>query len=233
MIERAGTTGGIDVDAFGACIPSLCEFGRAPAVIYGTSIGALTGDRFQVNIDAGFARWVLLGQLKAGPTLVITGYTAITDGSGRKNLTFKNTFKPVAAASSTIAATPVTDYVAGNQPRPVAGLLGVWTNTDPSTGYIARLEVSTAADGSLRVHELGACGGGTCENGTVPGVTYGASTTSRTASKFIASFNFGYSLHQVVASYSSHTGVLTVASYTQYVDASGRSNVEITDTFQR
>src|SRR5690242_12904790 len=72
VISPSRSVGGISVDMFGACVPSLCEWGRAAATIYGPNVSATTGQSFQVNLNQGFARRVDFGQLQVSPTGALT-----------------------------------------------------------------------------------------------------------------------------------------------------------------
>jgi hypothetical protein len=235
VIQSTGTTGGITVDAFGNCNPSFCEWGRAPATIYGTTVASTRGRQFQVNIDQGFARKVLFGKLttspSTGPRLTVSEFAAFTDGSGRKNYAIKEVFATTDPGTTTTDATPVSDYPSGDPPLPVAGMVGTWTNTNAATHSIVELDISAAGDGSLLVHELGACSPSPCENGTVGAISYGSSTVAAHGAKFIAPYDFGFARQQLAASFNAHTGRLTVMEYFEFTDGSGRSNFELTETF--
>ena len=99
------------VDAFGACVPTLCEWGLVPAIVYGPNVSAKTGAAFQT--DQGFvnpnsvpgkssewSRTQLIGQLNVSvdlprlsrPVLVVRELTAFEDGSGRANYTVVESF---------------------------------------------------------------------------------------------------------------------------------------------
>src|SRR5205814_2276785 len=41
--------GNVTVDAFGACSPTYCEWGKVPAIVYGPSVSATSGAAFQTN----------------------------------------------------------------------------------------------------------------------------------------------------------------------------------------
>jgi hypothetical protein len=234
LVIAADGAGGIVVDAFGACTPTLCEWGRAPAVVYGGNVSSTRGSRFQVNIDHGFARSVLLGRLGksgAGPVLRLTGYTAFTDGSGRRNYSWTDEYTRTAPATTSVDATPTVDYPMGFEPTPADGIVGTWVNTNPNTPAVVMLEITASVTGSLLVHEFGACSPSPCDNGIVPGVVYGASVSSTTGDRFIAAYEPGFKRHQLFATFRPKNGTLVVSEFSEFIDGSGRSNYEMTETF--
>jgi hypothetical protein len=237
VIAPSRSAGGVTVDMFGACSPSLCEWGRAPATIYGSSVSAVTGTAFQVDINQGFARRVDFGQLKAAATgalkLTVREHNMYTDGSGRHDWVQTETFVPAGAAATSLDATPASDYPAGLQVAPNAALTGTWKNVNAATNSIPQLIVSTDASGALLVHEFGACSPSMCDNGTVGAISYGKDTTSTTGNAFLAPYTFGFKNQQLVATYQPAIGVLTVSEYSEFLDGSGRSNYVKTEKFKK
>ena len=90
------TTGkGIAVDGFGACTPTLCEFGRITGTVFGPTVSATIGTAFAAQWNFGFARTVVLATYSAPlkvPTLTVQEFTSFTDGSGRHNYMVTETF---------------------------------------------------------------------------------------------------------------------------------------------
>jgi hypothetical protein len=78
-LTRAGD-GSLLVHAYGACTPTPCDNGVAPAIAY----AAPTGTRFLVPADYGFKRSLLAASISAG-TLTVTTLSEFTDSSGRSN----------------------------------------------------------------------------------------------------------------------------------------------------
>jgi hypothetical protein len=237
VIAPSRSAGGITVDMFGSCTPSLCEWGRAPATVYGPNVSATIGKSFQIDIDQGFARRVDYGILKfspaGAPTLYVREHNMYTDSSGRHDWVATETFVPGEAAGTSVDATPASDFPAGLQVTPNPALVGTWKNVNASTNSIRRLIVGTASDGSLLVHEFGACSPTSCDNGTVAAISYGKNISSSTGSAFLAPYEFGFARQQLVASYSPATGQLQVTEYTEFQDGSGRSNYRHTEQFHK
>ena len=185
--------GGLLVEAFGHCTP-LCDVGQVSATIYAPPGSTDPGRSFATNQDDGFKRLVLLGQLTSGhhPKLNVDEFSVFTDGSGRRNYSMTERFVKSADQPTGAAGTPVTDYVAGDQPHPASSLVGTWTNTSADSQGILELDITRAADGTLLVHELGACHPDPCDNGTVPAIAYGRLPDSANASRCLAAFDFPF-----------------------------------------
>lgn len=235
VIAPSRDAGGITVDMFGSCSPTLCEWGRAPAIVYGPNVSSTTGKSFQVDINQGFARRVDFGKLTVSATgaekLTVREHNMYTDGSGRHDWVATETFVPAGSAATSSDATTATDYPAGLQVAPNPALTGTWNNVNPGTNSITHLVISNAADGSLLVHQFGKCSPSDCDNGTVGAISYGKDISSTTGNSFLAPYTFGFADMQLVATYSPSTHILTVVEYTQFLDASGRSNYTVTERF--
>ncbi|MDM7938800.1 MAG: hypothetical protein QUS07_00460 [Methanothrix sp.] len=109
---------------------------------------------------------------------------------------------------------------------------GSWTNVDPNTGGITRLDI--AASGSLvKVHAWGRCHPTDCDWGTVQAQPFAASASSDIASAdtLIAVFDSGFSETTLVIKPAGNR--LNVNSYDRFKDNSGRSNYMASYTFQK
>lgn len=107
-----------------------------------------------------------------------------------------------------------------------APLIGTWKNVNPSTRDI--VEVVIAASGSgISVNVYGACSPTPCNWGPVTGTAYAASVSARPAVAFSAQYSFSFAQVTVVGH---HTGQhLTIQTFTNFTDGSGRSNLYTTD----
>ena len=243
IVIRRDTAGKISVDAFGACTPTLCEWGIVPGTVYGSSVSSTVGTEFRTNqrflssTGAEFARTALFGKLVPtayGLRLTVREFTVFTDGSGRRNFTVTESFTLGSGPSPTKAGLPVSTFPLGLAPAPVSGLYGTWKNVS-ATPALVKIDI-TAAPGAPLVRAYGACSPTPCDLGTVRGVTYGTSISSTTGTTVLAPYTFGFKNEQLIIGYSRlSTGEerLTVANFNEFTDGSGRSNYQKTETFVR
>ncbi len=240
VVITPNRTGNVSVDAFGACVPSLCEWGRVPAIVYGSSVSATSGLNFQTNQRflsgrTEFERTTLLGSLaktRAGLRLTLRELTVFTDGSGRKNMTVTETFRRGAAHASTHAGLPVAAYRPGNPPS-VAGALGKWVNPAPTGGLVAITITGTATHPI--VEGFGQCSPTPCDFGRTRAIGYGPSISSPRGNTLLAPYAFGFKKTQLVITYArTRAGErLSVAEYNEFTDGSSRSNYLKTETLVR
>lgn len=236
IVVTPAAGGAVLVDGFGACTPTSCEWGQVPATVFGPNVSSGVGEAWTTSQSFGFADDVLTARLthtgKGQPLLVVQDYVTFLDGSGRSNFTVTDKFRPAPAISPTIAGTVAAGFPAGAPVHPVASLAGTWINnsSSPATSDVI---LSQAADGSLLVHAYGNCVPTACDMGQVGGVTFGAGPTSTTGRRFLAPYAFGFKNELMAGSLSADGATLTVTSYSQFTDGSGRSNYTITETFHR
>ena len=85
--------------------------------------------------------------------------------------------------------------------------------------------------GVLLVRAYGYCPPVPCTWGAVTGITFGVSVSSTTGSTFLAPFTFAFA-HKLLDGTVNAAGTrLTVQTWTEFTDHSGRSNYETTETF--
>jgi hypothetical protein len=234
--------GNVTVDAFGACVPTLCEWGAVPAVVYGTTVSSISGATFQSNqrfLSSGkeWSRTTLLGSLaktRVGLRLTLRELTVFEDGSGRRNYNVTETFAKSDGQKPTHSGNPVSGYVLGAPPALASGVLGSWKNISPTGGLVA-VKI-TGSVGAPIVNAFGRCSPTACNWGRVRGITYGASISSPTGATLLAPYKFGFKNAQLVIRYSrtvNRVERLTIAEYNEFTDGSGRSNYAMTETFVR
>jgi hypothetical protein len=226
--------GGLLVDQFGACTPTLCEIGEVPAVIYAPAGSTNPGPAFETNQDEGFERRVTFGQLSghgSGRRLTLNEYHLFTDASGRHNFIHTERFVPGGSVTATVTGTPVGDYPGGDQAHAANALVGTWHNTDALASGILELDISRAGDGTLLVHQFGVCHPDPCDNGTAPGISIAQRINSTSASQYIAAYDFGFAREIDTASLTSHT--LRVVEHIEFTDGSARPNIINVETFTR
>ena len=236
-IVIAPSGGGIEVDGFGACEPTSCQWGNVPGTVFGTNVSSPVGNSFEANWDFGFSRTVFLATLTHGifiQVLTVQEFTTFTDHSGRSNFEVTETFvRSATPISPTLNGTPGHNYPLGDSPSPSVALLGNWVNTSPTGGNIRRIIISLNFNGTLSVRVFGNCVPTSCSWGKVKGITFGTSISSLRGRVFLAPYQFGFANKLVDGSINLFGTRLTVRTYTEFTDHSGRSNYVSTDTFFR
>jgi hypothetical protein len=231
-----GNNSGIGVDGFGACSPSPCEWGNVPGTIFGANVSSAAGGSFEATWNFGFARTVFLGTLNARekvPTLTVQEFTTFTDNSGRADYTVTETFTRAKPIAPTRNGTAASSYPLGDSVAPVSSLLGTWINTSPASPGIREIILRRTPAGTLSASVFGACVPTLCAWGTITGITFGTSISSATGQTFLAPYQFSFAKKLVDGTLNTAGTVLTVQTYTEFTDSSGRSNYLITDTFTR
>ncbi len=90
ITDRGGGTIGVHI--FGACHPTACDNGTTKGIVYSKDIHNTAGKGFTTTSRSSFAKDVIVGVIK-GQKLVVTDFTHYTDGSGRVDNFFKDTFQ--------------------------------------------------------------------------------------------------------------------------------------------
>jgi hypothetical protein len=240
IISKRG--GNIAVDAFGVCHPTLCEWGAVPGIVYGANVSSASGLTFQSNqrFLSGSTEWsrtALQGTVArrgAGLVLTVRELTVFEDGSGRKNYTRVETFKPGEGQQPSKLGNSVSTYPLGDRPLLVAGAFGTWKPTTASSG-LAELQIG-GSQASPTIEAFGQCSPTPCDWGAVRSVTYGSSVSSRVGSVVLAPYSFGFKNAQVVVQYGLNAAgdeQLIVKVYNEFTDGSGRSNYLLAQTFER
>lgn len=235
-IVISGNRGGIKVDGFGACSPSPCQWGNIPGTVFGANVSSATGSSFEANWNFGFARTVLLGTLtrhRLFPMLTVQEFTTFTDHSGRANYTVTETFVRAKPIRPTRNGVPAANYPLGDWVAPAPSLLGTWINISPTSPGIRMIILGLNPGGTLSVRVFGACVPTLCVWGKVTGITFGTSISSLSGRTFLGPYRFSFARKLVDGTLNKTGRVLTVQTYTEFTDHSGRSNYLSTDTFIR
>jgi hypothetical protein len=85
--------------------------------------------------------------------------------------------------------------------------------------------------GVLRVHAYGYCSPVPCNWGTITGITFGPSVSATTGGTFLAPYAFSFARALLDGTVNSAGTRLTVKTWTEFTDHSGRSNYETSETF--
>jgi hypothetical protein len=242
VVVQPTRIGNVTVDAFGACTPTFCEWGKVPAIIYGANVSSTTGATFQtdqrfLNGTTEWSRTTLFGRVvrtDLGLRLQLQEHTVFEDGSGRKNYNVDETFALGKGVAPSKLGNSVSTYRRGNPPLLAAGALGSWVPTVASGG-LAGINI-TGTTAVPVVQALGQCSPTPCDWGKVRGITYGTSISSTTGRTMLAPYAFGFKKAQLRIVYGRNADgrpILKVAEYNEFTDGSGRSNYVKYETFVR
>jgi len=242
IVVQAAKGGSVLVDAFGACTPTLCEWGRVPAVVYGASVSSTAGTSFQSNqrfLSGGreWSRTQLFGTVTrttAGLRLTVREFTTFSDSTSRKNYTVTEVFALGKPAVVTKLGSPVATYVLGHRPAMNAGMFGTWVPSG-SSNNLAKVVIAGSA-GAPVVHAFGACTPTPCDMGSVSGITYGATISTLRGTSALAPYTFSFKKTQLLLKYtisSTDVETLTVVAYNEFTDGSARSNYVVTQNLVR
>jgi hypothetical protein len=235
-IVIGGNSSGIEVDGFGACSPTSCQWGNVPATVFGTNVSSPAGGSFEASWNFGFSRTVLLGTLTGRgrvPVLTVQEFTTFTDHSGRSDFAVTETFTRTRPIWPTSGGTASATYPLGAPVAPESALLGTWISTSPATSAIRKIVLGRNPDGTLSVSAYGACVPTLCAWGRITGITFGTSISSTSGRTFLAPYQFGFAGKLADGTLDRSGRMLTVQTYTEFTDNSGRSNYVTTDTFTR
>jgi hypothetical protein len=236
LVISPNGSGGITVDTFGRCgAPTLCEYGKVPAVVFGAAADSTTGAFFQTNQAFASYNKVLSGRLintTAGRRITLDRYVAWKVSSRHNSgSTYQFKRESTSTAGTTKSGTATTAYPAGNQPSPTASLLGTWNNTNASTRGLAKVVITLGGGGSLLVHAFGACTPTLCDNGTFTAITYGPNSSAPSGGRFLAPNDPGFKRETFAGRLVAGSGTLKLTYFSEFTDASGRSNYAISETF--
>jgi hypothetical protein len=225
---------GIAVDGFGACSPTPCEFGRIPGTVFGPNVSAKVGTAFAAQWNFGFERTLVLatyGITPKAPILTVQEFVTFTDASARSNYAITETFTKGKAIKVTKVGTSAADYPLGHPVSPLSTLPAIWVNT-AATGNVRAIILSLGSgSGLLEVHAYGFCSPVPCNWGTVQGITFGTSVSSISGGTFLAPYRFGFANKLIDGRVNATGTLLTVQTWTEFTDHSGRSNYVSADTF--
>jgi len=89
LTEKGGV---LEVSAFGACSPTPCDWGEAPAQPYAASVSGGPAVAFSANYAFSFKKTILTGHLD-GDHLIVEDFNVFVDKSGRSPYFSQGTFK--------------------------------------------------------------------------------------------------------------------------------------------
>lgn len=83
--------GALEVQVFGRCSPSDCDWGKASVLTYGANVSDANHWTATAVYSKGFANTILVMNLR-GKTMTVQSLTQFTDGSNRQNYTTTEAF---------------------------------------------------------------------------------------------------------------------------------------------
>jgi hypothetical protein len=93
-VVLTNTGGSLGVHAYGACVPTPCDWGQVPGQAYAASVAGGAAVAFTANYAFGFKNTILAGHLD-GKHLIVDDFNVFEDGSGRSAYFTQGTFKKV------------------------------------------------------------------------------------------------------------------------------------------
>lgn len=87
-----GFAGTLRFHAFGACVPSPCDWGTVNGLTYGNSVTSSRAVAFTATYQFSFKSTIVTGSLQGG-MLVVEAYNHFTDNSGRFDYYARYSFK--------------------------------------------------------------------------------------------------------------------------------------------
>lgn len=91
-IVLTNSGGALGVHAYGACVPTPCDWGQVTGQAYSASVAGGAAVAFTADYQFGFKRTILTGHL-SGEHLIVDDFNVFEDGSGRSAYFTEGTFK--------------------------------------------------------------------------------------------------------------------------------------------
>ena len=228
--------GAVSIRAFGAEPSGLIDWGEAPATPYVDRIGSSLVTGFLAEYDFGFMKTRLATNVKYG-VLVIQSYNKFSDDSGRPAYFTREFFsREVIHCHQTLPA-DAHSVVLGDLLEKgkdsegkvdLSHYVGHWTNTNPETLAILHFDFDRRSDGfCMRAFGAGypQCWGKV----TVTPHAYDVAGTRGIA--FLARYDFEFV--EITLAVNENKGLIIIASYHTFKDASPRSNYFKREFFYR
>ncbi|HLO88557.1 MAG TPA: hypothetical protein VK203_26605 [Nostocaceae cyanobacterium] len=138
----------------------------------------------------------------------------------------KNSFI-LSIASASLASVVISPAMAAP-----ADFVGTWVNTNPNTGGITRVVITSAGGNKLNIEAFGKCQPSDCKWGKTNLVTYGNSVQDANHRYGTATYNPGFA-ETLLTLDLRNKNALTVQNFTRFTDNSGRQNYSLIENFKR
>lgn len=83
---------GVNVELFGACVPTACDWGVVPGHVYAPNVSSKNAVAFSANYKFDFKETIVTGMLLEPGLLMVELYNHFTDGSDRMDYSTKDYF---------------------------------------------------------------------------------------------------------------------------------------------
>jgi hypothetical protein len=227
--------GAILMRAFGANAPAPIDWGETLATPYVDRIGSSVITGLTAGYDFGFMKTQIAGNIKYG-VLVIQSYNEFCDGSGRpayftreffsKEVTHRHPALPTKAPCAAHSDLPRQGTAVG--PVDLSSFTGHWTNTNPETLAITHFDLFPR-EGRYYVRVSAA---GLREPwGEVEATPHAYDASSGRAVAFLARYDLNFA--EITLAANDNKGLIIIASYHRFKDASPRSNYFKREFFYR
>jgi hypothetical protein len=210
-IQITEDASGHHIEAWGACLPTDCEWGKVNLDLLGTSVSDPTPDYAIGQWDPGFKDATMTLEL-VEDGLIVDLYNVFKDDSGREG--FHQRYR------LTDSGDLIQHYVVFDDDFDGA-LIGGWVSEDPHSRGITKLVISPNGEG-LDAEAWGACTPADCEWGTVPMHTIGTTISDTEPEQSVAHWDHGFSTVFMTTHLSDSE--LILQRYTVFHDGSDRSN---------
>jgi hypothetical protein len=223
------------VRAFGADGAATVDWGEAQATPYVDRLGSTQVTGFFAEYDLGFVRTRMATNVKYG-VLVIQSYNQFTDGSGRASYFTREFFSrevfhqhpPLPGEAACVALGDLVPVETRAGTVDLAHFVGHWTNTKVETGTITHFDLRQVGERFyLRARGAGYPG----DWGKIEATPYAYDATSGKGVAFLARYVFEFV--EITLAVNENKGLIIIASYHRFKDASPRSNYFRREFFYR
>jgi len=228
--------GAVSIRAFGADASGLIEWGEAPAIPYVERIGSSLVTGFFAEYDFEFMKTRLATNVKYG-VLVIQSYNEFSDDSGRPPYFTREFFsrevlhrhQALPPEEHSVALGDLLEKAKDSGGRvDLSHYVGRWTNTNPDTLAITHFDFDRRGN-SFYLRTFGA-GHPTCW-GEVRVIPYAYDVAGIRGIAFLARYDFEFV--EITLAVNENKGLIIIASYHTFKDASPRSNYFKREFFYR
>ena len=224
------------VRAFGANGTEPIDWGEVPATPYVDRIGSALVTGFLAHYDFGFMKTQLATNVKYG-VLVIQSYNRFSDESGRPAYFTREFFSRQVAHHHARLPEGAVCAMRGDlssEGRVSGGAVdlghyaGHWTNTNPETSAITHFDFKQRGERFyLRASGAGYPG----DWGEVEVTPHAYDVSSQRGLAFLAQYSFDFA--EITLAGNENKGLIIIASYHRFKDASPRSNYFKREFFYR
>jgi hypothetical protein len=216
-----GGDGGYDVQAWGNCIPTDCDWGKTDLNVLGTSVGDPTATDYAVGTwEHGFKDATITVD-RLGSGFVVDIHNLFRDDSGRSNYRMRYLLS---------SDGNMTEMLTINNDGLADVLVGGWVNVDENTGGITALKYSTSF-GVPSVEAFGACHPTDCVWGSTSVDLVGTSIGDMSPQNTVSSWDFDHADTTITSRLVGSR--LVVDSYTVFTDGSDRTNFHSQHQFMK